>query len=123
MNSLKIILKYLLVFFFVAAGVNHFVNPDFYIRIMPPYLPWHRELVYLSGVFEIVFGLLVLVPRYLRMAGWGLIVVLIAVYPANIHMALNSHLYPDVPVAFHYIRLPLQFVFIAWVWWVCMSKK
>jgi len=123
MKILKTILKYLLVVFFVGAGVYHFVNPDFYIRIMPPYLPWHRELVYLSGIFEVVLGVMVLIPRYLRLAGWGLIALLIAVYPANIHMAVNSHLYPEVPASFHLIRLPLQFVFIAWVWWVCLSKK
>lgn len=123
MSKLKIVLKYLLVIFFVGAGINHFVNPDFYIRIMPPYLPWHRELVWLSGIFEVAFGLMVLFPRYLRLAGWGLIALLIAVFPANIHMAVNSHLYPEVPTAFHLIRLPLQLVFIAWVWWVCISKK
>ncbi len=120
---MKIIFKYLLSFFFFAAGINHFVNPDFYIRIMPPYLPWHLELVYLSGFFEIALGLLVMIPRYTRLAGWGLIALLIAIYPANIHMAVNSHLYPEVPAAFHLIRLPLQLVFIAWVWWVCLRRK
>ncbi len=123
MSKLKIVLKYLLVIFFVGGGINHFVNPDFYIRIMPPYLPWHRELVLLSGVFEVVLGLMVLIPRYLRLAGWGLIALLIAVSPANIHMAVNSHLYPEIPTVFHFIRLPLQLVFIAWVWWVCISRK
>ncbi|MGE0104855.1 MAG: DoxX family protein [Blastocatellales bacterium] len=123
MSKLKIVLKYLLVIFFVGGGINHFVNPDFYIRIMPPYLPWHRELVLLSGVFEVVLGLMVLIPRYLRLAGWGLIALLIAVFPANIHMAVNSHLYPEIPTVFHFIRLPLQLVFIAWVWWVCISRK
>lgn len=123
MSKLKIVLKYLLVIFFVGGGINHFVNPDFYIRIMPPYLPWHRELVLLSGVFEVVLGLMVLFPRYLRLAGWGLIALLIAVSPANIHMAVNSHLYPEIPIVFHFIRLPLQLVFIAWVWWVCISRK
>lgn len=123
MSKLKIVLKYLLVIFFVGGGINHFVNPDFYIRIMPPYLPWHRELVLLSGVFEVVLGLMVLFPRYMRLAGWGLIALLIAVSPANIHMAVNSHLYPEIPIVFHFIRLPLQLVFIAWVWWVCISRK
>jgi len=122
-SKLKIVLKYLLVIFFVGGGINHFINPDFYIRIMPPYLPWHRELVWLSGIFEIALGLMVLIPRYLRLAGWGLIALLIAVFPANIHMAVNSHLYPEIPTVFHFVRLPLQLVFIAWVWWVCISRK
>jgi uncharacterized membrane protein len=116
-GTLKIVLKYLLAAFFVAAGMYHFINPDFYLRIMPPCLPWHKELIYLSGFFEIALGLLVLIPRYVRPAGWGLIALLIAVYPANIHMAVNYHLYPDVPIWFHWVRLPLQLVFIAWAWW------
>lgn len=117
MRKLKTVLKYLLAFFFVAAGLNHFWHPEFYLQIMPPYLPWHRELVLLSGVFEVVLGVLLLIPKYTRLAAWGLILLLLAVYPANIHMAVNHHLYPDIPVRFHWIRLPLQFVFIAWAWW------
>jgi uncharacterized membrane protein len=117
-GTLKIVLKYLLAAFFVAAGMYHFINPDFYLRIMPPYLPWHLELVYLSGFFEIALGLLILIPRYTRLAGWGLIALLIAVFPANIHMAVNHDNYPDVPMWFHWFRLPLQLVFIAWAWWV-----
>jgi uncharacterized membrane protein len=118
MGTLKIVLKYLLAAFFVGAGMYHFINPDFYLRIMPPYLPWHKQLIYLSGFFEIALGLLVLIPKYMRLAGWGLIALLIAVYPANIHMAVNHHLYPDVPIWFHWVRLPLQLIFIAWAWWV-----
>ncbi len=103
--------------FFVVAGVNHFVNPDFYLRIMPPYLPAHRALVYLSGCFEILGGLAVLVPRVRAQAGWGLILLLLAVYPANLHMALHPELFPDVSTGALYARLPLQFLFVAWAYW------
>jgi len=123
MKIIKLILKYVLAFFFVTAGVNHFRDPEFYLRIMPPYLPWHLALVHISGVIEIVLGVMVLIPRYLRLAGWGLIALLIAVYPANIHMAVNHDQYPDVPMIFHWIRLPLQLVFILWVWWVALADK
>jgi uncharacterized membrane protein len=103
--------------FFVGAGVNHFANPDFYVRIMPPYLPAHLELVNLSGVLEVLGGLAVLVPGIRGLAGWGLIYLLVAVYPANVHMALHPELFPSMSTFALYARLPLQLVFIAWAYW------
>jgi uncharacterized membrane protein len=110
-------MKVLMAMLYIAAGINHFLNPQLYLRIMPPYLPWPMFLQYLAGFFEIVFGVLLLFPKYTRLAAWGVIVLLIAVYPANIHMAVNSHLYPDWPAWLYWVRLPLQFVLIAWAWW------
>lgn len=107
----------LLAVFFVVAGANHFVNPDFYVRIMPPYLPAHLELVYLSGIFEVLGGIGVLLPRLRSLAGWGLVLLLLAVYPANLHMALHPELFPGMSIAALYARLPLQLVFIAWAYW------
>lgn len=106
-----------LALFFVAAGVNHFVNPAFYVAIMPPYLPAHLALVQLSGVLEILGGLAVLVPRLRALAGWGLVLLLLAVFPANVHMAFHPELFPDVPASALRARLPLQGIFIAWAWW------
>jgi uncharacterized membrane protein len=117
MRRLKIILKYLLCVFFVAAGLNHFINPAFYLKIMPAYLPWHLFLVYLSGFFEVALGLLLLAPAFSRAAAWGLIALLIAVFPANIQMAINPELYPDISPLALWLRLPLQAVFIAWAFW------
>jgi len=109
----------LLALFFVGAGVNHFVNPDFYLAIVPPYLPAHGALVAVSGFFEIVGGLGVLLPATRSAAGWGLIALLLAVFPANLHMALNPE--PFVAGGFPrwalYARLPLQLVFILWAYW------
>ena len=82
-----------LTLFFVAAGIGHFVNTDFYLSIMPPYLPAHLELVYVSGVFEILGGLAVLPLPTRRLAGYGLMALLLAIFPANIHMALNPEEY------------------------------
>jgi uncharacterized membrane protein len=101
---------------FIVAGAAHFVLTPFYVAIMPPYLPWPRELVYLSGLAEIGLGALLLVPRFTRLAGWGLIALLIAVFPANLHMALNPQLYPFAPPLLLYLRLPLQLVLIAWAY-------
>jgi len=107
--------------FFVVAGINHFLNPDFYVAMMPPYLPLHLELVYISGVLEVLGGLAVLLPATRAHAGWGLIALLIAVYPANIHMALNPAEFEDAPAWALYARLPMQFVFMAWAYWATRS--
>lgn len=117
MRTLKIILKYLLCVFFVLAGLNHFINPAIYQKIMPPYLPWSLFLVYLSGFFEIALGVMLPVPALTRIAAWGLIALLIAVFPANIHMAINPELYPEINPLALWLRLPLQAVLMAWAYW------
>ena len=117
MSKLKTFMKYLLGVFFVGAGVMHFVNPGFYLKLVPPYLPWHLGLVYLSGVAEILLGLLVVIPKYTWLAAWGLIALLIAVFPANIYTAMNPQIMPDVSPTAQLIRLPFQLVFIVWAWW------
>ena len=103
--------------FFVVAGTNHFVNPDFYVRMMPPYLPAHLALVYSSGIFEILGGVLVLALRVRALAGWGVVVLLLAIFPANVHMALSPELFPDTSAFALYARLPFQALFIAWAYW------
>lgn len=117
MSRFKLAMKWLLGALFVAAGVNHFANPDFYLRIMPPYLPWHRELVLASGICEVLGGVGLLVPRSQVAAAWGLIALLVAVFPANLHMALHPDDYPRFPPALLWARLPFQGVFIAWAYW------
>ena len=110
-------MKWLFGVLFVLAGLNHFRNPQFYVRIMPPYLPWHLELVYLSGAAEVALGVLLLVPRYSRLAAWGLIALLVAVFPANLHMAMNTADYPAIAPWLLWARLPLQGLLIAWAYW------
>lgn len=103
--------------FFVFAGVMHFVIPKTYERIVPPYLPAPRTLVYASGAAEIAGGAGLMSRSWRRVAGWWLIATLIAVFPANVHMALNAEEFPQVPggaVAL-WGRLPVQGMFIAWV--------
>jgi uncharacterized membrane protein len=118
MRTLKLLLKYLFGLSFVFAGLYHFVNPAFYLRMMPPYLPWHLFLIYLSGCCEAAFGLLLFVPKYTRIAAWSLIALLIAVFPANVNMALNPQLFPDISPLALWFRLPLQALLIAWAYWL-----
>ncbi len=111
MTSLRAISRYLLASLMVFAGVMHFVRADFFLKVMPPYLPCHLELVYLSGVCEAVLGLLMLVPRYRRLASWGIIALLIAVFPVNLHVFQHQELIPAPPIV-HWLRLPLQGILI-----------
>jgi uncharacterized membrane protein len=101
--------------FFVFAGIMHFVIPRQYEAIVPDYLPAHRELVVASGVAEIAGGLGVMHPRTRRLAGWWSVATLIAVFPANVHMALHPARYkiPGGRIAL-YLRLPVQLFFIRW---------
>lgn len=117
MSKLGLAAKILFALFFVAAGVNHFINPAFYLNIMPPYLPWHYALVIVSGVAEVVLGVGLLIPKTSRYAAWGLILLLIAIFPANIHMATHPELYPNIPPIALWLRLPLQLLLILWAYW------
>ncbi|HEY4222221.1 MAG TPA: DoxX family protein [Myxococcota bacterium] len=107
-----------LVMFF--AGVMHFVVPRGYVKMMPPYLPAHRALVALSGIAEIVLAVLVVIPATRAVAAVGLIALFIAVFPANLHMAVHKIPLGNKPMSplLLWGRLPLQLVFIAWAWWV-----
>lgn len=102
--------------FFVYFGIDHFINPDFYLSIMPPAFPLHAEAVYISGFFEILGGICVLIPSLRQLAGWGLVALLISVYPANIYMAINPEAFPEISIGLLYFRLPLQFLFIYWAY-------
>jgi uncharacterized membrane protein len=101
---------------FVFAGTMHFVIPDIYESIVPDYLPGHRALVYASGVAEIAGGLGAIIPRTRKAARWLNIATLLAVFPANVHMAIHPERYEQVPGGRPALlaRLPLQAAFLAW---------
>jgi len=108
----------LIALFFVNAGVGHFTNEAFFVRIVPPWLPNALLMVQISGVAEIAGGLGILIPQLRRAAGIGLIALLIAVFPANLHMAVHPEQFADIaPPGMLYFRLPLQLVGLVWTWW------
>lgn len=102
---------------FMGGGIGHFVMTDFFVSIMPPYLPMHHEAVYISGVFEILGALGLLAVSTRRLAGWGLILLTLCVTPVNIYMWMNPQLFPDIPEAFLTIRLFIQVVLLWTIWW------
>ena len=120
---LRMVSLILLVGFFVPAGLNHFLNPQAYLNMMPPYIPFPVAMNVISGVAEVAGGIAVLIPRLRRAAGWGLIVLLLAVFPANIHVALHGWNGVTIPVWVLGARLPLQFVLIAWVYFSCLTTR
>ena len=101
---------------YILAGINHFLNAGFYLKIMPPYLPSHLMLIHLSGLAEIISGAL-LIPRKMRKIGaWCTIALLVAVFPANIQMSIDQFNVGGWLFYLSLIRLPLQFLFIYWAW-------
>jgi len=116
MSSAKPVFKWLLAILMIGAGTTHFANPQFFLKIVPPALPYHLGIVYLSGVFEVLLGGLLLVPKSSRLAAWGIIALLIAVFPANIYAYQHQELIPAPPLL-HLLRLPLQGVLILWAYW------
>lgn len=106
---------------YVAAGIYHFVNPKLYMKIMPTYLPSHLQLIYISGVIEIVLGIL-LIPESTRpIASWLIIALLIAIFPANIQMAINFWQKNSPSLWMALARLPLQGVLI-WMAWIFTKR-
>ena len=115
---MKIALAVLMVF----AGVMHFVVPGLYEQIVPRVLPMKRAIVYVSGVAEIALGAGILFPQTQVLAAWGLIALYVAVFPANINMAVNAERFRVVPEPLLWARLPLQALVIAWIWRVAISR-
>lgn len=108
--------------FFIAVGILHFVKTAFFVMAVPPYIPYPTEMVLISGVFEILGGIGLLIARVRKWAGIGLIALLVAVYPANIYMATNNQCFPSIPPAVLWFRLTLQPLLIYAVW-ICTMKK
>lgn len=112
-------LRVILAICIIVVGITHFAVPDPFVKIVPDYLPNHLALVYISGFFEILGGIGILVPPVSQAAAWGLLLLFIAVFPANINMAINEIDLPNIPDSsvLRWGRLPLQAVLIAWAWW------
>ena len=108
---------------FFGGGITHFTDPDFFVNIMPDWLPWHLALVYISGVFEIAGALGILLPRTRQLAGTCLFILTICVTPVNIHMWLNPQLFPDVSELFLSLRLVIQAILLAIIWFSTRDPK
>ncbi len=105
-----------MVLLYLAAGINHFIHPQYYIQIMPPWIGWHKELVFITGLLEIIIALLLVFIPTRRIAAYGLIVFLIAVFPANVQMMLNYWKENNSLLWLSIIRLPLQILLIWWAY-------
>ena len=110
---------YAMVTLYVLAGLNHFRVPEFYLRLMPPYIPEHQLMILLSGIAEFTLGILLLFKRTRKLASWGIIAMLLVFFSVHIYMLQERHtVFADVPEVILWIRIPLQFVLIYWAYWV-----
>lgn len=115
--------RYLIAGLFLVTGILHFIRPQMFVKIMPEYIPRHQAMVYISGVAEVIGAIGILIDQTQEWAGWGLILLLIAVFPANINMTIKSVQksgYTSLFSIVTMVRLPLQFVLIYWVYWACL---
>ena len=115
--SIKLLSIYVMGLFYVMIGLKHFLDPEWFVRIVPPILPFKLALVYISGFFEIFLGILLVIPNYRYIASLGLILLLICVYPANIYLALTNGAALDITPEVAWGWLPFQFVFIGLAYW------
>jgi uncharacterized membrane protein len=114
---MKDISLYAMAAFYIFAGYYHFKNPKFFLRIIPPYLPWHKMINFVSGAIELILGALLLFPDYRTIAAWGIIALLVAVFPANVYHLQSAKPGVREPIWVLWLRLPFQGVFILWAWW------
>jgi len=119
------LLVYVAAFFYMGAGAMHFLRPAPYLKIMPACVPWHLAMVYISGAAEVAGGVGLLIPALRRAAAWGLVALLIAVFPANVNMALHEIQVTQTPIstALLWARLPLQGLLIWWLLWCTNSVR
>ncbi len=124
-HRIKEILRVIHAVAIIVVGITHFIVPEQYARIVPPQLPYPFELVYISGFFEILGGIGLVIPFVSVAAAWGLIALYIAVFPANINMAVNSIPLDGIPHIpwLYWARLPFQAVLIAWAYWYTRKPK
>jgi len=120
---IRTLVRVLTAAFFVAAGLNHFRDPVPYLAMMPPWVPWPEILDKIAGAAEVAGGIGLLVKPFRRAAAWGLLALLVAVFPANLQVALHG--WPGVQIApwILWARLPLQLVLMAVVWWVGLARE
>ena len=125
MQKVKKTSIYIMGFFYVYIGVKHFLDPEFFIAIMPKYMPFHYELVLISGFFEIMFGLMLMFEKYRSLAAWGLILLLIAVFPANIYLYQSKEAQEAIDISkdLALYRLPFQLLFLGLAYWHSKVKR
>ena len=113
----KVISVYVMGIFYIIVGIKHFQDPSWFVQIVPPILPYKYEMVYISGFFEVLLGILLMIPRFQSIAAKGLIALLICVYPANIYLAQTNGVVMGISPLIAWGRLPFQFVFIGLAYW------
>lgn len=121
--AMQTVSLYIIAALFVGAGFGHFLWPGVFKPLVPPYLPRPLLLVYLSGLAEVAGGIGVLISPIRPYAGYGLILLLCALFPVHVYMAREPGHFPGIPLWALYMRVPLQFVLVAWVYWAACRPE
>ena len=116
-NILKEISGFVMSFFYIYVGIKHFYDPSFFLQIMPPYIPYHLELVYISGGIEIFLGVFLIIKKTREYAAFGIIVLLVAVFPANTYLAETNGAAMNISPEIAWGRLPIQLIFLGLAYW------
>ena len=114
--TLKEISLIIMAILYIAAGLNHFRNAKFYLKIIPPSLPFPKWVNWISGAAEVILGILLFFPNYSSLAAWGIIALLIAIFPANIYHFTSKGKTLPAPIWLLYLRLPIQFLLMYWAY-------
>lgn len=109
--------------YFFGGGIAHFLSTAMFVRIVPPYIPFPRAVVYVSGVFEVIGAVVICIPSWRQRAGNGLMALTICVTPANVYMWMNPQLFPSMSEALLFWRLPMQVVLLATIWWSTRDRR
>jgi len=117
MNLVKRITIVIMAVFYINVGIKHFIDPDWFLQIYPPYLPYGLASVYISGFFEVLFGVMLLFRSTRSLACWGLVALLVAVFPANIYLAQTNGAAMGTTPLIAWGRLPFQALFIGLAVW------
>ena len=116
-SKIKLITILIMSCFYMNVGVKHFVEPEWFLQIMPPQFPSHYAAVYRSGFFELLFGFMLINPRTRFVAGWGIIFIMITVFPANLYLAVSDGIVMGISKELAWARLPFQYLFIGLAYW------
>ena len=116
-SKIKLITILIMSCFYMNVGVKHFIEPEWFLQIMPPQFPSHYAAVYLSGFFELLFGFMLINPRTRFVAGWGIIFIMITVFPANLYLAVSDGIVMGISKELAWARLPFQYLFIGLAYW------
>tara|TARA_B100001750_G_scaffold144973_1_gene115781 strand:+ start:214 stop:660 length:447 start_codon:yes stop_codon:yes gene_type:complete len=125
MKIIKLLSIYIMSFFYIYIGVKHFLDLEYFMNIMPKYIPYHKTMIYISGILEILLGTIIIIPKWRSLASYGLILLLLAVFPANIYLYTSKEAQEILEISKQdaLIRMPFQVLLIIIAYWHSLKNS